>query len=67
MKRFRAAVWKKLKGNNDSLGLSVTEERAIIREGGKKGKNQSGHSCGALFMQNSVLAPAPLFCLRKHG
>lgn len=25
VKRFRAGVWKKLKGNNDSLGLSVME------------------------------------------
>lgn len=45
VKRFRAAVWKTLKGNNDSFGLNVTEEKAIMRKGGK-GKNQSGHSCG---------------------
>ncbi len=29
VKRFRAAVWKKLKGNNDSLELNVTERKTV--------------------------------------
>lgn len=58
VKRFRAAVWKKFKGNNDSLGLNVMEYKAIMWKGGK-GKNQSVQLWSS-FMKNSVV-PALLY------